>query len=154
MRIGITLTNVQPYDGRYDIDLAEAELTNREFGWIKRFAGVLPATIGDALVGGDAEFWCAVAVIALRRAGRIGPADAPAVFEKLNDAGYGDVAVQITPGEEEDAAAGPPVLSSTSSGSSSGDGSPTSSETRDGPLSPTGSPASDTSESPRLRSAS
>jgi hypothetical protein len=144
--IAVTLKGVAPYDGRYQLDLDETELTNREWGWIKRYSGYLPAALEDALRGGDAEFWCAFALILLRRAGKIDTSDAPAVFELLEDAPYAGVAVEINAAEEDDA--GPPEPSLNGNETSSGAGSPTSSETPE-PTTPsrTGALSSGTSAS-------
>jgi hypothetical protein len=143
--ITITLKGVPPYDGPYTIDMNETELTNRDWEWLKRYSATFPSTLGDAIEHGDASFWCAMALILLRRAGRIDKAEAPAVFEQLEDAPYSAVGVEVDVREEDDA--GPPPPSSSSNGTISGDDSSSSSETLVLPPKATGPLPSDTSRS-------
>lgn len=150
--VTLTLRGVAPYDGRYDIDLAESEFTNREWGWIKRFSGYLPATFDDAVRGGDAEFWCVFALILLHRQHRITKADVAEVFELLQDAPYAAVAVEIDVHDEGDA--GPPPRSSNGNEPTAGPFSSASSDSPATPQSPTGTPGSGTSVSVPVTSAS
>ena len=39
----LVITGMRPYDGRYPFDLYEQAFTVREWGWIKRLTGYLPA---------------------------------------------------------------------------------------------------------------
>ncbi len=129
----IVLSDVKPYDGTYSLDFAN-ELTTREFGWIKRLSGYLPMQLEDAVDGGDPEFFCVLAAIALVRAGRIDAREVPQFFERLSDAPFGSsltvnlddetVEDEDDPGSDAD-----PPESSNGSGSSSGLDSTTSSET-------------------------
>lgn len=143
--ITITLERVAPYDGSYGIDLDETELTNRDWEWLKQYSATYPATLGDAIGRGDASFWCTMALILLRRAGRIDKTDAAAVFELLQDAPYSAVGVEVDVRDEGDA--GPPLSSSNGSETSSGNGSATSSAIPEPTPSVTGPPSSDTSVS-------
>jgi hypothetical protein len=143
----IVITNVPPYDGRYDFDLEQRELSTREWGWIKRLAGYLPLELNDEQKWGDPELVTVFAVIALRRAGRIEAREVPRVFELLADAPFDGAAIQYEtePVEEDDA--GPPASSSNGSTAASGPSLSESSETS--PPSPpaSGTPASATSPS-------
>ena len=143
----IVITGVSPWDGRYPFDIADAEPTTREWGWIKRLSGYLPTTIEDGLRGADPELICAFAVIALRRAGKVGNDEVQRLFDRLADAPFGTT-VQLetdSPAEEGDAD-GPPTGSSSASSSSSGTDSTTSSETSEPETPPrSGTPGSATS---------
>lgn len=141
----IVIAGVKPYDGRYDLDLGQ-ELTTREWGWIKRLAGYLPSNLTDDSFS-DPELGCVLAVIAMRRAGRIQPAEVVGVFEKLADAPFGSaISIEGEP-DAEGVEEGPPPGSSSLNGATSGAASPTSSEIPASPPSPTGTPASDISVS-------
>ena len=126
----IIVSGAKPYDGRYEFNLG-VELTTREWGWIKRLAGYLPATLDDDNAFSDPELVCVLAAIAMRRAGRIQPQEVPAVFERMADAPFGTT-ITIEAGQQEEAEegdAGPPARSSNGSEPTSGPASPTSSET-------------------------
>jgi hypothetical protein len=141
----IVVDGVRPWDGRYEFDLDEQPLTSREWGWIKRHAGYLPLTIDDGLRGGDPELFSIWAVIALRRAGKIQPAEVAGVFERFADAPFdGSITFE---GGEVGADAGPPPSETGANGSSSGAGSTTSSETSAATPPPAGTPDWATSES-------
>jgi hypothetical protein len=85
----IVIDGVRPYDGRFEFDIAGQEFTTREWGWIKRLSGYLPLTIEQGFSDGDAELFCAFAVVAMHRAGTIDRRDVPDVFERLADAPFG-----------------------------------------------------------------
>jgi hypothetical protein len=140
-----TITGARPYDGRYELDFQAQGFTMREQGWLKRFAGYIPATI-DENTYSDAEFVGVLAIIALWRNGRIDVSDAPLVWEKFQDLPTGDV-FKWEPGpvEDEEDDAGPPPQGTGSSSSSNGEGSRSTSGSPAPPPSRTGSPPSDTS---------
>jgi hypothetical protein len=144
----ITVTDVKPYDGTYELSF-EQELTAREWGWIKRLSGYLPASIDAAVLGDDPEFACVLAVMAMRRTGKIAAAEVPGVFDRLIDAPYGST-IQVKFDEADANAeddAGPPALSSNGSETTSGRGSRTSSETSEPNLTGSGIPGSVISQS-------
>lgn len=146
----LTLTGVPPHDGRYELRMDGDLFTIFEWGWIKRFAGYLPATLWDGFEGGDQELIATLAVIALHRAGRITPRDAQDVFDQIGR-GQASSTIQIEPdpdeaGDEDDA--GPPPSRQTVNGGSSGHASPTSSEIPEAIRPATGTPGSATSGSP------
>jgi hypothetical protein len=148
------IAGVRPYDGAYEIDF-DREFSAREWGWIKRFAGYLPVDVDDRTFG-DPELACVLAVIAMHRVGRIGPAEASAAFEKLEDAPFGSaitVETEPEPEPQEDERR-PPPPSSSGNGVTSGAGSPTSSATPPSPPNAIGIRGSDTSVSDPLMSAS
>jgi hypothetical protein len=144
MSTWIVVHGVKPYDGRYELDL-EQEFTTREWGWIKRLAGYLPADMTDSSFT-DPEFICVLAAVAMRRAGRIQPIEVPDVFGRLIDAPFTEAITAQTDDDQEE----PPVdptASSSLNGSTSGAGSPTSSGPSAPPPSPIGIRGSDISAS-------
>ena len=147
----IVITGAKPYDGRYDLDL-DVELTTREWGWIKRHAGYLPLALTDDAFG-DPELVCVLAVIAMRRAGRIQPAEVASTFDKLADAPFGTT-ITVTGEPDQEDREDPPQSKPNSNGATSGAASPTSSATSASTPSPTGTPASATSASAPPTSAS
>ena len=143
----LTVEGFKPYDGRYQFPDPD-EFTTREWGWLKRLTGYLPATIEDGYKGVDPELIACFAVISLRRAGRVDTAAFPDVFEKLRDVPFDGTRVRIESDDadaETDADAGPPPPSSSGSSPTSGDASPTSSGSSTGAPNGSGTPDSATS---------
>ncbi len=144
----LVIEGIRPWDGRYEFEIEEQEPTTREWSLIKRFSGYLPLTIQQGLEGGDPELFCAFALVALRRAGKIEPADVQQVYDRLADAPFGATirleGDQAEPAEDD---AGPPATSSNGSSSISGDDSKTSSERSEVIPPASGIPASATSTS-------
>jgi hypothetical protein len=148
------IAGARPYDGAYEIDF-DREFSAREWGWIKRFAGYLPVDVDDRTFG-DPELACVLAVIAMHRAGRIQPAEAPAAFEKLEDAPFGSaitIETEPEPESREEPDDRPPPPSSSGNGVTSGAGLPTSSATPPSPPNVIGIRGSDISASAPLTSA-
>lgn len=156
----IVVAGVKPYDGEYELDVEHAPFTTLEWRWVKKIAGYLPLTIGEGMAGADPDLFCAFAVIAMRRAGKIDKDDALSVAERLADAPFGSaITIEGDKDEvEEDVPLGltdaPPPLSEPKPISrddlpsrqppSSGNGSPTSSDPPGNDPSPTGTIESDT----------
>ena len=135
----VVVDGLKPWDGTYPLGLADDPLTTREWGWIKRLTGYLPA---DFTVT-DPEVICVLAVIAMHRAGRVTAAEVPATFERIVDAPFGPtIRLEVT--DEAGDADDPPHPAGVtgSNTSSSGNGSQTSSGTLDADRSSTGIPAS------------
>jgi hypothetical protein len=152
----IVIEGVKPWDGRYELDLDDQDLTTREWGWVKRFADHYPTTFQDGLDRADMELICTIGMIALWRAGKFQAPQAAELWERLIDA-PAESLIQLERGEpagEEETDAGPPARSSSSSSSINGDGSRTSSERSDATREPTGTRGSATSASDRQTSAS
>jgi len=149
----LVIEGLKPWDGRYEFDLAEQELTTREWGWIKRLSGYLPMTFGDGLGGVDPELICVFAAIALVRAGRIQKDEVVDTYNRFADEPFRDSIFLEADDEPEEADAGPPATSSNGSSSINGPGSRTSSESSDTIPPPSGIPASATSTSAPARSA-
>jgi hypothetical protein len=140
----ITITGVQPYDGRYEFDMEQRPFTTREWGWVKRFSGYLPLTL-DRGAFTDPEFIVVQAVIALHRAGGVADTDVPALIERMQDVDpFAAITYEAGPAEGD---ADPPPLSSDARPSSNGASSPTGSEISDSHPSGTGPLRSDTSPS-------
>ena len=140
----IIITGPPSYEGRHEFDFT-AEYTNKELAWIKQHSGYQPATLPEGLRVGDAELWCILAAIALRRSGKIDVRQVPAVFELLLELPYSSVDVEIADEEQVEDDAGPPPTSSSSNGATSGAVSEPSSESQESRPSPTGIPESATS---------
>jgi hypothetical protein len=143
----LVITGARPYDGTYEFDWGQ--LTAREWGWLKRFAGVMPVGFEDAIRGGDAEMIVTLAVVALHRAGKIQTAEVPDIYERLADIGFMEdlqIRLEIGDRESEDDAGPPPANSSSSNGSSSPSGRTSSEESPTIPAG-TGVPLSATSAS-------
>ena len=140
----VVIEGAKPWDGRYRLDLGD-DFSTHEWGWIKRLSGYMPLTVDDGYDGGDPELFAALAVIAIRRAGRIDWDGARAVFDRIGEGPFGSTC-RLEPDEGEDDA-GPPERSSSANGSTSGEGSLAKSERSDGPPSHSGAPVSATSES-------
>lgn len=60
-----------PWDGRYDLDAEQAPLTIREWQWVRTHSGYLPLTAVDGFAGHDPSLFAVLALIAMRRTGRI-----------------------------------------------------------------------------------
>src|SRR5262245_17965120 len=108
----LVIEGIRPWDGHYELDLEEQEPTTREWGIVKKFSGYLPLTIEDGLKGGDPELFCAFALVALRRAGKIEPTDLQQVYHRLADAPFGaTIRLEAYQAVEEDDAGRPPATS-------------------------------------------
>jgi hypothetical protein len=150
----LVVDGVKPWDGRYEFDIVDAELTTREWGWIKRCSGYMPLTVAEGFDGGDPELFACFAVIMLRRAGKIQAAEVEDVFDRIADAPFGaTIRVESDSADQTDDQS-PPPSSWNGSTASSGEDSATSSASSDDPLNATGMPVSAISEWPRLRSES
>ena len=150
----VVIEGIHPYEGRYEFDLEERELTTREWGWIKRLAGYLPLDLDEEQFG-DPEVLIVFAAIALRRAGKIEAKDVPQVFERLSDAPFGAaVTLESDVADEQEADAGPPPASSNSNDGASGPSSSPSSETSAPTPKASGTRGSVSSVSAPVRSAS
>src|SRR5262249_35168650 len=108
----LVIEGLKPYDGRYEFDLGQ-ELTTREWGWIKRLSGYLPANL-DEDAWSDPELVCVLALIMLNRAGKVDRAEVPELFERFQDVPTG-AAFRIEVGtddlDEREDDAGPPASS-------------------------------------------
>jgi hypothetical protein len=124
----VVITGVKPYDGRYPLDFDH--FTSRELGWIKRYSGYLPLSFVDGLRGADADLLITLGMIALHRAGKLSPQDAPDFYERCVDVEFGSITIELEQtADAEDADAGPPAGSSNGSSSSPSPVSSESSET-------------------------
>lgn len=149
--------NIKPYVGEYPFDIAEEPLTTLEWRWVKRISGYLPMTVDEGLAGGDPDLFCAFAVIALVRAGKVDARDVLAVADRLAAAPFDGTAIQYI-GEvlEEEGEADPQVpADEPEPKTSSGTSSPSTSASPDSLRLPTGAPGSERSAvSARLTSVS
>lgn len=141
----LIIGDLRPWDGEYDFNIDSFD--RREWGWIKRYAGYLPATVWDGYVGGDVELYAVFALIALKRNGRIGQTDVPDLWERLQEGGKITLKGEPQDEKDEEDDARPPAESSTENEISSGEDTGTSSETSLKILPGTGGQSLDTSES-------
>lgn len=113
----IKIEGVPPYDGVYEIDM---NMTNRDLHTIKQVAGVRAGDLNDALEHRDLDLVVALAVNALRRAGK--PIDMDTLWD--SEAGkillVGDEADAVPP-PQPSVSASEPTSSSGTSGSVTGD---------------------------------
>ncbi len=148
----IVVEGARPYDGRYPL----IPFNRYEQGQIRRLAGWMPLQYGEALEGGDAEFIAVLAVLSMKRAGRVEEADVPDTFRRILNIDGAEITLAETADdrEREEEPAGPPPLSSSLNSDTSGPGSSRSSETSPQTRLANGMPGSDISESAQIRSAS
>lgn len=120
----LVITGVPPYDGEYDLDLTGQVLSTLEWRWVKKISGYLPLTIAEGMEGGDPDVVVALAVIALRRAGKIQKEQALQVAEVLADPPFDGVTLQLRVGEVEGEARPPasPPPSGSENDSGGGEG--------------------------------
>ena len=143
----LIVENFRPYDGRYELD-AQRDFTTREWGWFKRLAGYYPTTVEEGYRRYDPELFAVLAVVCLRRAGRIDTHDVPDLYDRLLDREIGVVRVEFHGDETAEDDAEDPTASSTASTKSSGADSNGNSEKSGEPIPPSiGTPASASSES-------
>ena len=105
----ITITDVAPYDGHYELDPSERPYNGNELHLIKQFAGVRVAELDEAIIAGDYDVYLALATIALWREGKADKRTAPLLAEQLRDAEAGKLRFEFVADEETDA--GPPSQS-------------------------------------------
>jgi len=104
----LTISGVPPWDGRYQFDIADRELTTREWGWMKRLAGYMPLTIEKGFEGADPELFAVFAVIALHRNGKIQAADVADTYERFADTPFGlNILLETDEADTEDATPDP-----------------------------------------------
>jgi hypothetical protein len=146
----VVVSGIPPYDGSYQLFTTD-EFNRREWGWMKRLAEYLPVDfMNEEQRGlGDPEFLSVVLIVALHRAGKIGTAEVPQVWERLADFNMFECLVIHTDEVVEEEEQLPPTSETSSNGSpvTSGLVSPTSSVISDSSPSAPGSPLSATSES-------
>jgi hypothetical protein len=100
----LTIDGVDPFDGVYELDFAEQPFTNRDVHLIKKIAGVRLGELAEAFEAGDNDLLVAVAVIQLRREGKVQKGREMDAAEILLDAVAGKLIYEDT--AEDDA--GPP----------------------------------------------
>lgn len=83
------ITGMGGLDGAYDFDLDELDLTLREWGWVKRHSGYMPLTLVEGLAGGDTALMVIVALIVVRRAGKLRTDEFDQAVDRFQDAPLG-----------------------------------------------------------------
>lgn len=91
----LVITGIRPYDGSYDFDMESEPLTTLEWRWVKKISGYLPLTLQDGFDGGDPDLIVALAVVALRRAGKIMKEQAFQAADRIADAPFDGAALQL-----------------------------------------------------------
>lgn len=81
----LVVEGAKPYDGRYPLDLGDAPFTVREWGWLKRLSGYLPLTAADGFEGNDPELMLAIALVLMRREGKVEADDLVDTYGRLAD---------------------------------------------------------------------
>jgi hypothetical protein len=138
----VVVDRARPFDGRYPM----IPFNRYEQGMIRRLTDWLPVDYEKALTGGDAEFVAALAVLAMKRAGRVEYEDVTDTYRRLLDIDAAEITLEGDLVEEE-TEPGPPPESSSLSSDISGPGSSRSSETSEKTPDSNGTPDSATSES-------
>jgi hypothetical protein len=100
MPSSFVIKEIKPYDGEYEFD--DRAFSTFELRWIKQISGYLPLSIQEGFEGGDADLVCALAVIAMHRAGRINREEVLAVAERLAEAPFDGSCIQFIGEEVED----------------------------------------------------
>lgn len=113
-----------PWDGRYDLDAEQAPLTIREWQWIRTHSGYLPLTAVDGFAGHDPALFAVLALIAIRRAGRISTDEVDDMYTRFLD----EPRLRVTLNSDEVADADPSRGKTNGNTSSSGDASTARSE--------------------------
>ena len=90
----VVIHGARPYDGEYELD-TERAFNSREWNWIKRIAGYMPATIADGFNGGDPDLYVALAVIAMARDGKIDRTEGVRVAEAVAEVPFDGVGIPI-----------------------------------------------------------
>jgi len=146
MRDEIHVSEAGQWDGRYPFD-TPFDPTLREWIWIKELTGYMPLTFDAGVMGGDAALIAVLALIAMRRSGKITADELPEVWDRFQDLAVSIRLVLAVEDEGEDPTQASRSRSSSESESSSGTDGPTSSESSVVALPPTGTHGWDSSES-------
>lgn len=117
----IKIEGVPPYDGEYELDM---NFTNRDLHTIKQVAGVRAGDLNDALEHKDLDLVVALAVNALRRAGK--PVDMDVLWDSeagkiMLVADEADAVPPPQPISEPNRSVSEPAGSSGTSGNGTGD---------------------------------
>lgn len=146
----VVVAGFKPYDGTYPW----IAFNRYEMGQIRRLSGFMPAQYEEAFNGGDSEFEACIAVLAMKRGGRIEAEEVADVFRRLLDTD--DAEIRVRSDDKEAAEEPDPPQhepSSSESSGSSGPGGNESSETSPTTLKAVGMRDSDISGSVQTRSA-
>lgn len=113
----IIVKNIKPYDGEYELDLAQA-FSAREWRWVKQISegDVTPLTVNLA----DPDFIVAIIVIAMVRAGKITRKQVMQVADVLADAPMDEAHITLVLGEEAEEEVPPALTVEPERSSSSG----------------------------------
>lgn len=95
------LKGIPPFDGEYEWDF-ERPFNVREWRYIKKISGYLPATLDDGFTGDDPELYVALAVVCMVRAGKVERDDALRVAEQISEAPFDNarLVIQMPPKED------------------------------------------------------
>jgi hypothetical protein len=145
----IEIKGARTFDGRYPL----IQFNRYEQGQIRRLSGWMPLQYEEALAGGDAEFIAALAVLAMKRKGRIEREEVAETYEEILDIDGAEIRL-IGDAEEESNEPRPPTENSNSSSDISTPDSRRSSETSATTPKDNGTDDSATSGLPRVRSVS
>lgn len=87
--MGYEIKGVPGFDGVYPLDTKEEPLTLRELHLIKKVSGVRSGELEEAGDAGDSDLMVALAVVAMRRAGKVRKEHALQVSDLLMETALG-----------------------------------------------------------------
>lgn len=95
------LNGIPPWDGEYEWDV-ERPFNVREWRYIKKISGYLPATLDQGFEGDDPELYVGLAVVCMVRAGKVDRDDALRVAEQISEAPFDNarLVIQMPPKED------------------------------------------------------
>lgn len=144
MANSIVVAEMGRWDGTYDLGTEDRVFNGREWHWIKKVSGYMPATIAEGFSGQDPDLFIALAVIAMVRSGKLHREQALVAAEELAELPYTGRSITLT-GYAAEEADEVPLGSGRRNGESSPNASPsrrdtpTPNESSSGPTLPTGS---------------
>lgn len=101
----IRVANMGPsFDGEYDLDQDEA-LTTREWRWVKQISGYTRGNIDEGFAARDPDLYLSLAVIAMRRSGKLARDEVLEAADRMSDFPFDDKHVLLI---FPDGDAGPP----------------------------------------------
>jgi hypothetical protein len=98
----MVIKGIAPYDGTYELD-TEQPFNGREWRWVKKISGYMPATMSDGFRGMDPDLFIALAVVAMCRAHRINRDQGLDVADELSEANMKNASIMLEadPSEED-----------------------------------------------------
>src|SRR5262245_18108801 len=95
--------------GAFELDFKDEALSALEWRVVKKISGYTLGTVGDGIVEQDPSLFIAWAVIALRRAGRVGRDEVYIVADELSEFPFDGGFLRYEIGDPEEEEADPPA---------------------------------------------